>query len=163
MSVSSLILLILFVFFIVKIVQKIRNSIKQSSRNDAMNDFEEVKEYYKTNDTNLQNKNNEQTREAPKINSPVDSYNSGCQKAENQDWRGALGDYNSVIYSNEYVPKDVEISTYLNRGIAYYYVGSPSAAIEDWKKVIELASDNPEKRAKARNLIETVNRERRGY
>jgi len=95
--------------------------------------------------------------------SAVDSYNSGCQKAENQDWRGAIGDYNSVIYSNEFIPKDVEISTYLNRGIAYYYVGSPSVAIEDWKKVIELASDNPEKRAKARNLIETVNRERRGY
>jgi tetratricopeptide (TPR) repeat protein len=100
--------------------------------------------------------------EVPKM-SVEDSYNSGCQKGEMQDWRGALNDYNSVIYSNEYIPKNVEISTYLNRGIAYYYIGSPSAAIEDWKKVIELASDDPNKRAKARNLIETVKRERGGY
>jgi len=105
---------------------------------------------------------NTREMEVPKM-SVEDSYNSGCQKGEMQDWRGALSDYNSVIYSNEYIPKNVEISTYLNRGIAYYYIGSPSAAIEDWKKVIELASDDPNKRAKARNLIETVKRERGGY
>lgn len=95
----------------------------------------------------------------------VDLYNNGCKKAENQDWRGAVGEYNSVISSSEYVleAKEIKISAYLNRGIAYYYIGSPSTAIEDWKEVIKLASDDPEKRAKAKNLINTVNRERGGY
>jgi len=91
----------------------------------------------------------------------VNSYNNGCKKIEERDFRNALGYFSEVLYTVGYVQEEVKIKAYLNRGIAYYCIGSPSSAIDDWREVIKFASSYPEIKETARNLIETVNQERR--
>ena len=59
-------------------------------------------------------------------------YNSGVDKADLEDYRGAIQDYNKAIELDpEYV------SAYINRGFSKKKLGDNRGAIQDYDKAIE--------------------------
>jgi len=104
----------------------------------------------------------------------VDYYNSGIRKFASQDFCGAVSDFTSAMYGDKSTApdaKELEILTYLNRGIAYHnqtiggykYSNETlmliSSAIDDLEQVLKLDS-NPERRTTAQSLIEELKRNR---
>ncbi|MBD2414178.1 tetratricopeptide repeat protein [Nostoc calcicola FACHB-3891] len=70
------------------------------------------------------------------ITNSVENYNrQGIEKYNNQDFRGAIEDYNEAIKINPNFAK-----AYYNRGNAHYDLGEKQEAIEDYNQAIKLNS-----------------------
>ncbi|MCF2145995.1 tetratricopeptide repeat protein [Desmonostoc muscorum LEGE 12446] len=66
------------------------------------------------------------------ITNSVENYNrQGIEKYNNQDFRGAIEDYNEAIKINPNFAK-----AYYNRGNAHYDLGEKQEAIEDYTNFI---------------------------
>ena len=106
----------------------------------------------------------------------VDYYNRGLKKMREKDFEGAEGDFFRAISGDTSIETDkvdLEIMANLNHGIACWNqvigmdkysnktIRLTTSAILNFEKVLELDSD-PERRAKAKELIEMV-QNGRGY
>lgn len=88
--------------------------------------------------TNARQANARETPTAARRPSAEEFISLGGSKANKQDYRGAIANYNQALQINPNNP-----DAYFQRGVAHYQLGNKQATIKDFNQVLRLTPKNP--------------------